>query len=212
MFDENSTNSPLISVIICSLNRAHIIDRAVRSLLAQSYANWEAIIADDASDDDTFQYAKRLCDDDDRFKYLYFSRRSLGPTRNAGINACSGDYITFLDTDDEYAPNHLATRTEIIAEMRPDLLYGGLKIIGDPFVPDAENPGAKIHLDECSPAGTFFLKRDIFAKIGYFEDISFADDYRFFQKAKAANLKIIKTSEPSYIYYRDAPDSICNTI
>ncbi len=200
------------SVVICSLNRAYIIERALNSLLAQTFTQWNAIIVDDGSDDNTFDISKKYIDKYPNISYLYISKRSLGFARNCGIKATSGNCISFLDTDDEYKPNHLELRHNELNNSNIELLAGGIEIIGNPYVPDANNPDNLIHLNKCCVGGTFFIKRSVFDKIGYFADLTFADDFEFYNRAQNSGIKIFKVDYPTYIYHRDLSDSICNKV
>ena len=93
---------PAVSVIIPCYNHAHYLCRAVQSVLAQTYADWEAIIVDDGSTDNTREVATRFSDP--RVRYIYQENRGLSAARNTGISAAQGSYLAFLDADDELEP------------------------------------------------------------------------------------------------------------
>jgi glycosyltransferase involved in cell wall biosynthesis len=146
-------------------------------------------------------------------KYIFQKNQGLPSARNTGISLSTGSYITFLDSDDEYKENHLSSRFKILQENPDiDLLHGGVEIIGDAYVPDKNNPSQLIHLDDCMIGGTFFIKRELFQKIGYFRQIDYADDTDFIERAFKSNLNIFKTDIKTYIYHRDSPDSMCNIL
>jgi len=88
-----------------TFNRRATIRRAVDSVLAQTYQDWELIVVDDGSTDQT---AEALRDIDPRIRILVQANRGAAAARNAGIAACRGRYITFLDSDDEWLPHFLA--------------------------------------------------------------------------------------------------------
>lgn len=98
--------TPLISVIIPTYNRAQIIVKSLDSLLAQTYNNWECLVIDDGSSDNTSDILQRYRDRDPRFKFYKRDRQPKGaPTcRNIGIDHTKGDYIIFLDSDDYLMP------------------------------------------------------------------------------------------------------------
>lgn len=102
---------PLISIIIPFFNRATIIQNCLHSLLHQTYTNWEAIVVNDKSTDETENKIKTLCLKDTRIKYL-FNNGSKGACacRNLGLHNASGDYIIFLDSDDFLQPFSLQQR------------------------------------------------------------------------------------------------------
>jgi len=201
---------PFFSVIITTFNRAILIQRAINSLIAQIENDWEAIIVDDGSTDNTNTYAYDLCLRDKRFTYFYQTNQGTGKARNSGISLASGAYITFLDSDDEFLPDHLNTRKNILSKNEEiDLLWGGAEIIGYPYVPDINNPKAKIHLNECVIGGTFFIKREKIKEIGGFPPIKFGDDTKFFQFAIDKGFKIYKTNINTYRYFTNGDDSLC---
>jgi glycosyltransferase involved in cell wall biosynthesis len=143
--------------------------------------------------------------------YVYHSHTGLGIGRNIGINNSRGRYITFLDDDDEYLHDHLEIRKKILKHNPEiDLLHGGVKIIGDEYVPDRYNLRQRIHLSECVIGGTFFIKKSIFDIVGGFGSDNFGDDTDFFEKVKNAGFKINKINNPTYVYYRNGPSITTN--
>ncbi len=101
---------PLTSVITPTFNRSHLIQKAIDSVLAQTYDNWEHIIIDDGSDDDTEAIVKQ--NKDKRIKY--FRKENGGPSkaRNYGIKHAKGKWIMYLDSDDELLPKCVETTIE----------------------------------------------------------------------------------------------------
>ena len=98
--------SPVVSVIIPTYNRAHLIGRAIRSVLDQTYQDWELIVVDDASTDDIPGIVKGFTDG--RVKYIrHDENKGAAAARNTGIQAARGAYIAFLDSDDEWLPEKL---------------------------------------------------------------------------------------------------------
>lgn len=98
----------LVSIVIPTYNRATLIKRAIASVLAQTLQDFEIIIVDDASQDNTESVIKSLTDS--RIKYIKHQTNLNGSAaRNTGIKAAQGIYLALLDSDDEWLPNHLAT-------------------------------------------------------------------------------------------------------
>ena len=197
--------SHFFSVIICTFNRADLLPRALDSLLAQSESDWEAIIIDDGSNDQTSEVVARYTDVCANIRYFQrANNRGIGAARNIGIRLASGKYLTFLDSDDEYTVDHLASRKRLLL-MSSDiqLLHGGLQIVGDPYVVDKDNPGKLIHLSECKVGGTFFIRQDVFEKTAGFDDLNYAEDSTFYERAFEAGICCSYTPYPSYIYYRN---------
>lgn len=90
---------PDIAVVIPTFNRAHLLQRAVHSVLAQEDIRFELIIVDDGSDDGTDSFVRSL--EDPRVKYLYQENQGVSAARNAGASAATASFLTFLDSDDE---------------------------------------------------------------------------------------------------------------
>lgn len=213
MISVNDKVIPFFSIITTSYNRSYILRRALDSLINQSVQDWECIIVDDGSNDNTFLIAKEYCDKDKRFRYIYHSNRKQALSKNAGILAAAGLYITFLDSDDEYQKNHLEIRQSILRQENDlHFLYGGVKIIGDEYVPDANNPSKMIHLKDCCIGGTFFIRRDIIFELSGFQKIDYGDDTELFKRIEQNEYNMLKTNEATYIYHRDSSDSICNNM
>ncbi|HMB27304.1 MAG TPA: glycosyltransferase family A protein [Blastocatellia bacterium] len=95
---------PLVSVIMPTFNRADTIRRAVRSVQAQTFTDWELIVVDDGSTDNTVALIEGC---DPRLKLIRQENRGTAGARNAGLSASAGSYIAFLDSDDEWLPHHL---------------------------------------------------------------------------------------------------------
>lgn len=97
--------TPSVSIIIPCYNHAHFLANAVQSVMAQTYANWEIIIVDDGSSDNTAEAAAAF--NDPRIHYTYQENKGLSGARNTGIRAAQGEYLAFLDADDEWCPDFL---------------------------------------------------------------------------------------------------------
>lgn len=96
---------PEVSVIIPCYNHGHYLPHAVNSVLAQTFTDWEAIIVDDGSTDNTREVAAQFTDE--RVRYVHQENRGLSGARNTGIRAAQGAYLAFLDADDEWEPRFL---------------------------------------------------------------------------------------------------------
>jgi len=102
--------NPLVSIIIPTYNRAHLIGETLDSVLAQTYIKWECIIVDDGSTDDTAEVLKRYLQKDSRFQYHHRPHDRLkgaNACRNHGFELSKGEYINWFDDDDLMHPNKL---------------------------------------------------------------------------------------------------------
>ncbi|MBN1360267.1 MAG: glycosyltransferase [Sedimentisphaerales bacterium] len=111
----------MISVVIPAYNAERFIRRTIDSVLAQTYRDFELIVVDDGSTDDTREvvesYGSRVC-------YIYQKNAGDGPARNTGIAAAKGEWIAFLDHDDEWLPNKLELQVALL-ERNPELRWCG---------------------------------------------------------------------------------------
>ncbi len=204
--------TPSVSVIVPTYNREKLLPRALDSILKQTLHNWECIVVDDGSSDNTFQVVNEYLETDLRFRYMKHSNKKPPLTFNTGIQASIGRFITFLGSDDEYKPEHLQLRYDfMINNPQIDLIQGGLEIIGHPYVKDKNDLSKEIHISECKVGGTFFGKREVFFELEGFRDLKYADDTDFWERANK-KFNITDVDFPTYIYYRDTPDSICSNI
>lgn len=122
----------MISVIISTYNRLNKIKKAVQSVLNQTYADFELIVVDDKSKDDTQAVVEAF--KDHRIHYIRLKRNSGFDCKpkNTGILASKGDYIAFLDDDNQYRPDHLAVLFEAIEKDQTlDMVYGDRWLIDE---------------------------------------------------------------------------------
>lgn len=106
---------PAISIITPTYNRAAFLGRMIESVLAQSFKDWELIILDDGSSDNSHEVVKSF--NDERIRYFYSEHEGAGAKRNEGIKKASSDFVTFLDSDDEAMPQWLE---EVHKKIRKD--------------------------------------------------------------------------------------------
>jgi len=190
------------------------VTRAIASVLTQSCRDWELIIIDDGSGDDTGQVVMPIVKSDSRITYLYHANTGLARSRNIGIALASGQYTTFIDSDDEYRENHLSVRIEAMREHPPPgLIHGGIEYVGPvnrQYVQDAQRPGKTIHLSKCYASGTFFARTSVFKRLQGFRDLPFAEDLDFIRRARQKGLKITKVTEPTYRYRVNVDNRLCD--
>ena len=104
--------TPKVSVIIPTYNRAHLVGRAIRSVLNQTYQDFEIIVVDDGSTDNTEEVVKSF--NDPRIRYIRHEKNRGGSAAcNTGIRAARGEYIAFQDSDDEWLPEKLEKQMQV---------------------------------------------------------------------------------------------------
>lgn len=97
---------PMVSIIVPTYNRENVIERALGSILRQSYESYEVIVVDDGSTDHTADVVRKI--QDDRIRYIALpENQGVAHARNVGIREAKYDYIAFLDSDDEWLPDKL---------------------------------------------------------------------------------------------------------
>ena len=179
---------PKVSVIIPTCNRARFLRLAIESVLNQTFQDFEIIVIDDASNDDTPTMMETLSDT--RIRYLrQGSKKGQGATRNAGIREARGEYIALLDDDDEWLPTKLQKQVALLDALPNEvgLIYTGFFRIdaNSKRVLSEDMPrqrGSVLHalcrgnwIGTCS---TVLLRRSCFDTTGLFdEDLASGADY-----------------------------------
>lgn len=212
-FIAEKSSSPFFSVVITTYNRSPLLKRALDSLIAQTETNWEAIIIDDGSTDDTAFLIKPYLENGNKIKYVYQKNAGYAIAKNTGIFLSKGKFITFLDSDDEYAPTHLEVR-KMILRTNPSIefLHGGVKVTGSQYVPDRFNYSKLVLLSDCEIGGTFFIKREIAVSFNGFKKMPLGSDGDFFERINNGGVNIKKIQIPTYVYHRENANSITNNL
>ena len=197
-----------ISVILSVYNTPFtLVKRAIDSVLNQEYSDFELIIIDDGSNNNThhliLDYAIQH---EDKITYLRHKNCSQSESINRGVLLSHGQYITIIDADDEYKPNHLLTCLKEIKNL--DLIASTTETIvnnkADFYVPDMFNKNELVHIDDCILFATLFGKKEVFKSLN-FQNIYGADAH-FYERAEQ-QFMVKKLDLRTYIYYRNNPDS-----
>lgn len=122
----------MISVIVPVYNVEKYLDRCVQSILHQTYQDFELILVDDGSTDKSGEMCNQYAKQDKRVRVIHQENRGLSGARNAGLEKCNGNYITFIDSDDEIDPITFETITRFQLQKNYDLtIYGHCSITED---------------------------------------------------------------------------------
>lgn len=205
------TSQPKISVLMAVYNTDFsYIKRAIDSVLNQDFQDFELIIIDDGSKENNRELLLAYVEEyEDKLIYIRHSNRGQSESINRGVLNSVGEYITILDSDDEYKPNHLSACLSAIDNH--DLICSNSSTIVDDvmdyYVPDKNDLTKLIHLDNSVLFGTLFGRKKVFSSINF--KTGFAADADFFEKAKL-NFRVKKADLRTYIYYRNIPTSICS--
>ncbi len=179
-------NSPLISVITPTYNRADFIGEALQSVKEQTYEHFEHLIVDDGSTDDTREQLPPFLKDD-RFRYFYQENQGQSVARNLGIAKARGDFICFLDSDNLWVASKLATQLEIFRQHpEVDVVYGDIITINHAGkeISRRNKPRFSGYIafqmlkDNCVSMNTAMVRRRCFEELGGMSaKYRVADDY-----------------------------------
>jgi teichuronic acid biosynthesis glycosyltransferase TuaG len=117
MEESSKKNEPFVSIVIPNYNNAHFLGDAIQSVLNQTYQNFEIIVVDDGSTDNSRDVVSNF---GERVRYIWQENKGLGGARNTGIMAAKGEYIGFLDADDQWIPNFLEIMVSL-TQKYPDI-------------------------------------------------------------------------------------------
>lgn len=173
-----------VSVIIPCYNQAHFLPDAIESVTRQTYTNWECIIVDDGSSDNTKEVADNFSQKDERIKYIYKLNGGLSSARNAGIENASGNWIQFLDSDDVLEPQKFSLQLQSVAVNEPIsrfVIFGDFGFGRAGNIYEIENRILPVHFDSPNyfeeiivrwetdliiPCHSFLFSSDFFFKDG----------------------------------------------
>jgi glycosyltransferase involved in cell wall biosynthesis len=199
-----------ISVLMAVYNTDfQLTKRAIDSVLQQDFQDFELIIIDDGSKgNDRKALLEYVEAHEEKIIYIRHSNRGQAESINRGVLISVGEFITILDSDDEYKPYHLSTCLKEIENV--DLICSTAETVVDTaedyYVPDKNDLSKPIHLDDAVLFGTLFGHQKVFKSIDF--KGGFAADSAFFERAEI-EFKTKKVFQRSYIYYRNNPSSTC---
>jgi glycosyltransferase involved in cell wall biosynthesis len=231
----NQINQPLISCIIIFLNGEKFIEETIASIFAQTYKNWELLLVDDGSTDNSSaiaqNYAKQYPDKICYLEHPNHQNQGMSATRNLGISQAKGEYIGFLDADDIWLPEKLAEQLTILArETEAAMVYGRTQIWyswnqkvttdhpKDFFYDLGVTPNTLIkppqlfiqlleNKYQTPTTCNALIRRAVFEKVGMFEKDfpTMYEDQVFFSKVLLE--RAVFVSDQCWAKYRQHPDS-----
>jgi glycosyltransferase involved in cell wall biosynthesis len=214
---------PEVSVIITTFNRAHFLREAINSVLSQTYQDFEVVVVDDGSTDDTRETIKSYTDP--RVKYIYQKNQGAGAARNTGLQASEGRLIALLDADDIWLPEKLELQIKALAlNPRASVVYSDMYFFGSKSSTTPETffqwlkwppPKGKV-IDKMvvrsfGHPSTLMTRREVFDTIGLFdENLPYCDDYDMLIRL-AAYFEFEVVPLP-LVKYRLHPDQISHNL
>ena len=204
-----SQKRPLVSVIIPVFNRAKTLAAALGSVAEQTFPDWEAVVVDDGSSDESAAVALRI-GHPGKVRVVRH-KRNQGPSaaRNSGILAARGRYVSFLDSDDSWHPEKLSRQLALVeADPNPDMVFcatqtrvcrgGGRVRVLPKRAPFSDEPWCEFLYVNGGFAQTnsFFLSRDLAMKVGFRPSVLQHEDHLFFLDAGAHGARYRLITEP----------------
>jgi glycosyltransferase involved in cell wall biosynthesis len=195
-----------ISVITPAYNMERYISETINSVLSQTFSNFEYLIIDDGSTDNTLEIANSFALKDSRIRIISQSNGGLAAACNTGIKNSQGEYISFIDADDVWYPNKLMVQLQQIQSLSKE--FGAVfcwsqlvdiksKPIGRKQMPTVGTYNSfRLLKDNCPPGNRscLLIRRQCFTEVGLFdENISGADDFEMW-------VRITRHSEFPYFY------------
>lgn len=204
---------PFISLIVPVFNQSPFLEESLNSILNQTFENWECIIIDDFSTDDSEVIAKEWCDKDIRFSYFKNPEKGVSNARNFGISKAKAIYILPLDADDKIAETFLE-KTHSKFKSNPDLsiIYSNVKFFGVKTNPYRlpEYSYKKLLTQNCFVITSAFKKTDWERVDGYDEKLESFEDWDFWIRLLDENSTVFKIEEELFFYRKHKKGSLSN--
>ncbi|WP_163527370.1 glycosyltransferase family 2 protein [Halobacillus ihumii] len=209
----NHISRVLVTIVIPTYNRGHLIDRTIKSVLNQTYTNFELLIVDDASQDNTSEVVSSY--KDERIRYIRLENNSKGTKpRNIGIKQSKGKFIALLDSDDEWVPNKLESQLSFIDQYKEesflcftDVIFKRNEVekfsMNNP-IKDSEDIMDYILLGgNCVQTSTYMFPSELGKRVLFGLNIKKHQDWDFCLRLQQQGAKFISLSEPLSIYNVD---------
>ena len=207
--------NPIVSIIVPCYNQAQYLDECLNSVLDQTYPNWECIIVNDGSPDNTEEVAKKWTNKDERFKYLYKTNGGLSSARNEGIKNAVGTLILPLDADDKIANIYCELAINaLVKNSSLSLIYANSEKFGlvNEIWDLPEFSIEKLATENLIYCSAFFKKEDWERVGGYDENLMQGlEDWEFWIAILKKGGNVIKLKETCF-YYRIKETSMITSL
>lgn len=202
----------LVSVIVPTYNRALLLERAIQSVRCQTYERLEIIVVDDASKDDTAALVRSI--DDARVRYIRHDRNRGGAAaRNTGIRAARGEFIAFLDDDDQWEPEKTAAQLKLLKNYNVVLCRGDRTVPIDRSVVETVLQLHDLRRGEITAGGTGVLmaKAHVLRTTMFDENLPRYQDWDIFIRL-ALKHRIVYLNRPLIRYNEGSHARITNSV
>ncbi|WP_313449029.1 glycosyltransferase [Streptococcus parasuis] len=202
-----SNNKALVSIVMPAYNCEKYVVEAINSILAQTYRNWELLVLDDGSKDNTLRIIEEFSQKDSRIKALPNGKNiGVSATRNRGIELASGEWIAFLDSDDMWKPEKLEKQFEIVEKEAAEFLFTGSSYIneeGEAYKEIFEVPEKitykKLRNQNVISCSSVLVKKKYFEHIKMEKD-EMHEDYAVWLRILKTGVTAFGVNEPLLIY------------
>lgn len=195
--------NPFISIIVPCYKQAQYLDECLQSVLDQTYHDWECIIVNDGSPDNTAEVAKKWVSKDGRFKYFYKENGGLSSTRNFGIQKAEGEWILPLDCDDYISNNYLDLAKSNFDNQNLKVIYCEAEkfgIVNEKWELEEFSLG-KLAIKNLIFCSAFFRKEDWESVGGYDENLLHGlEDWDFWISLLKNNGEVLKLNAICFFY------------
>ena len=217
------SNNLLLSVIIPVYNAEKYIKDCITSIMRQTYDNLEVLLIDDGSSDKSGQICEQMSSCDNRISTVHIDNKGVSFARNIGVSLAKGDYISFVDSDDQLAPNMFEALIDASMDGSIDIIQCGYYFVSPngnvlseysfEELIENENKRWNLFLPEKKISNSVWNKifhRRVFSRVHFDETIRIGEDFKYVLQCCSLANKIRLIPFPLYFYY-DRPSSVMNS-
>lgn len=206
---DSATDNPLVSIVLPTYKRAHVLPSAIQSVLNQTYTNLELIIVDDNSPDATREVVASF--DDPRIRYVRNEPNlKLPRALNRGFSLARGEYLTWTSDDNLYDEHAIQRMVEVLQGRDCDFIYADYYLFADldgtghPLDIHHDKLPGKVQLEKGNHIGACFMyTREVYEAVGEYDpELFLVEDYDYFMRI-AKRFRLCHIPEPLYYFRRD---------